>query len=126
MPEELSRETLEALLEALPTDLNFVDETDTIRYRRAGRVFRSKPEVIGQKVQDCHSAASVPMVNRIISDFKSGRKKEAEFWKDLKGRKIYIRYFPVKDKAGKYIGTLEVMEDITDIRKITGEKTELD
>ncbi len=126
MAEELSRETLEALLETLPVDLNFIDETDTIRYRLARRIFKPKPEVIGQKVQDCHSEASLPAVNQIISDFKSGRRQEVEFWKDRKGRKIYIRYLPVKDKAGKYIGTLEVIEDITDIQKITGEKTELD
>jgi len=32
----------------------------------------------------------------------------------------------VKDKAGKYLGTLEVTQDITEIQKITGEKRLLD
>ncbi|GAH86973.1 unnamed protein product, partial [marine sediment metagenome] len=41
-------------------------------------------------------------------------------------RKIYIRYFAVRDKAGKYIGTLEVTQDITNLQKITGEKRLLD
>jgi len=35
---------------------------------------------------------------------------------------IYIRYFAVRDKTGKYLGTLEVTQDITDIKKIEGEK----
>jgi len=44
----------------------------------------------------------------------------------LKGRKIYIRYFAVRDKEGKYLGCLEVTQDITDIQKVTGEKRLLD
>ena len=39
---------------------------------------------------------------------------------------IYIRYFPVRDKQGKYIGIVEVSQDITDIQKIKGEKRLLD
>jgi hypothetical protein len=40
----------------------------------------------------------------------------------LKNRKVYIRYFAVRDKSGKYLGCLEVSQDITDIQKIKGEK----
>jgi len=61
-----------------------------------------------------------------MSDLKSGRRDVAEFWIDLNGRKIYIRYFAVRDKAGKYLGVLEVTQDITDVQKITGEKKLLD
>ena len=39
---------------------------------------------------------------------------------------IYIRYFPVKDKAGNYIGVVEVSQDITELQKIKGEKRLLD
>jgi len=57
-----------------------------------------------------------------LSDFKSGKRDSAEFWIDLKGRKVYIRYFAVRDKTGRYLGTLEVTQDITDIKKLEGEK----
>ena len=50
----------------------------------------------------------------------------AEFWINLKGRQIYIRYFPVKDIDGKYLGTIEVSQDITEIKEIEGEKRLLD
>jgi len=36
--------------------------------------------------------------------------------------KVHIRYFAVRDEAGKYLGCLEVSQDITDIQKIKGEK----
>jgi len=128
MLEKLSTETLEAIFDALPVDITFVDEADTVRYYSRGeeRIFRRTPAVIGKKVQQCHPQQSVHKVNQVVSDLKSGRRKVAEFWIDLKGRKVYIRYFPVKDKQGKYIGILEVTQDITDLQKITGEKRLLD
>jgi len=128
MLETLSTETLEAIFNTLPVDITFVDGTDTVRYYSRGeeRIFRRAPEVIGKKVQNCHPRQSLHKVNQVVSDLKSGKRKVAEFWIELKGRMIYIRYFPVKDKKGKYIGTLEVTQDITDLQKIKGEKRLLD
>jgi len=128
MLETLSAETLEAIFDTLPVDLTFVDETDTVRYYSKGdeRIFRRTPAVIGRKVQDCHPQKSLHKVEQVVSDLKAGRRDVAEFWIDLKGRKIYIRYFAVRDKTGRYIGTLEVTQDITDLQKITGEKRLLD
>ncbi|GAH64858.1 unnamed protein product [marine sediment metagenome] len=128
MIEKFSVETLEAIFDVLPVDVTFVDETDTVRYYSKGddRIFRRSPAVIGRKVQDCHPRESLDKVIQVVSDLKSGRKDIAEFWIDLKGRKIYIRYFAVKDKSGKYLGTLEVTQDITEIQKIAGEKRLLD
>ncbi|TRZ49892.1 MAG: DUF438 domain-containing protein [Dehalococcoidia bacterium] len=128
MLETLSTETLEAIFDALPVEVSFVDEADTVRYYSKGdeRIFRRTPAVIGRKVQDCHPQKSLHKVEQVVSDLKAGRRDVAEFWIDLNGRKIYIRYFPVKDKAGKYIGILEVTQDITDLQKIKGEKRLLD
>jgi PAS domain S-box-containing protein len=128
MLETLSTETLEAIFDALPVDITFIDETDTVRYysRHDDRIFRRTPAVIGKKVQNCHPQQSIDKVNRVVSDLRSGKRKVAEFWIDLKGRKIYIRYFPVKDKKGNYIGIVEVSQDVTEIQKIKGEKRLLD
>lgn len=128
MLEGFSTEVLEAMFNALPLDVTFVDETDTVRYysKDDDRIFRRTPAVIGKKVQDCHPRESLEKVNQVVADLKSGRKNVAEFWIDLKVRKIYIRYFAMRDKAGKYLGTLEVTQDITDIKKIEGEKRLLD
>ncbi len=128
MLEVFSTETLEAILDALPVEVSFVDETDTVRYYSKGdkRIFKRTPAVIGRKVQDCHPPKSLHKVEQVISDLKSGKRDVAEFWIELGGRRIYIRYFPVRDKAGKYLGTLEVTQDITDIQKITGQKRLVD
>jgi len=128
MLEKLSTETLEAIFDTLPVDLTFVDDTDTVRYYSKGdeRIFRRTPAVIGRKVRDCHPQKSLHKVEQVVSELKAGRRDVSAFWIDLKGRKIYIRYFPVKDKTDKYIGILEVTQDITDLQKIEGEKRLLD
>ena len=128
MLEAFLTETLEAIFDALPVEVSFVDATDTVRYYSKGdrRIFRRTPAVIGRKVQDCHPPKSLHKVEQVMSDLKSGRRDVAEFWIDLNGRKIYIRYFAVRDKAGKYLGVLEVTQDVTDIQKVIGEKRLLD
>jgi hypothetical protein len=128
MLETFSTETLEAIFDALPVEVSFVDDADTVRYYSKGnqRIFKRTPAVIGRKVQDCHPPKSLPKVEQVISDLKSGKQDVAEFWIDLGERKVYIRYFAVRDKAGKYLGVLEVTQDITDIQKINGQKTLLD
>jgi len=57
-----------------------------------------------------------------LEDFKNGRRDVAEFWINLNDKLIYIRYFAVHDKNGDYLGCLETTQDITDIKKIEGEK----
>jgi hypothetical protein len=124
MTGEIRKEVLAAVLDALPVEISFVDENDTVRYfnKNGDRIFPRPPAVIGRKVQDCHPKKSLHKVNQILDDFKNNKRSSAEFWIDLKNRKIYIRYFAVRDKNGKYLGCLEVSQDITDIQKIKGEK----
>ena len=128
MLEKLSFEALETILDTLPVEMSFVDSNDTVRYYSKGddRIFRRTPAVIGKKIENCHPQKSLYKVEQVVSELKAGKRDVAEFWIDLKGRKIYIRYFPVRNKQGKYLGIIEVTQDITDIQKITGEKRLLD
>jgi len=124
MIENLSREQLEGILEAIPVEISFVDENDLVKLwnKHETRIFKRPVSVIGKSVQNCHPKQSVDKVNQILSDFKSGRQDSAAFWINLGDRKVYIGYFAVRDKAGRYLGTLEATQDITEIKKIEGEK----
>lgn len=119
---------LMSLLNALPVDLTFVDKDDTVRYFSAGRerIFTRTRSVIGRKVQNCHPPQSVDVVEKILSSFKEGKKDHFDFWINHRGRLVYVRYFAVRDKDGNYLGTLEVTQDITDIKKLEGERRLLD
>ncbi len=126
---ELPTEVVEKILDTLPVDISFVDKEDTVKYfntPKKGRIFPRTKMDLQRKVQNCHPKKSVDKVNRILKAFKNGEKDEAPFWINRNGRLIYINYFPVRDDEGNYLGTLEVTQDITGIKKIEGEKRLLD
>ena len=124
----LTREQLDLLLTHLPVDISYVDENDELVYYSATkeRIFPRSPGVIGRKVQKCHPPKSFHVVQRIVDEFKAGKRDVAEFWIQMKGRFIHIRYFAVRDSGGNYRGTLEVSQDVTEIRKLEGEQRLLD
>jgi DUF438 domain-containing protein len=124
----MSLEQINLVLTHLPVDLTFVDENDRVAYYSEGpeRIFPRSPAIIGREVRNCHPPKSVHMVNKILDAFKSGSRDSAAFWIELGGKFIYIRYFPVRDANGHYRGTLEVSQDLTEIRKLEGENRLLD
>lgn len=112
------------ILRTLPVDLTFVDENDRVVYFSDGaeRIFDRSVAILGRKVQHCHPPKSVAVVEQILDDFRSGRRSVAEFWIQFRGKFVHIRYFAVRDEQGKYLGTLEVTQDITRIRTLEGER----
>jgi PAS domain S-box-containing protein len=124
----LTKEQLESLLNTLPVDISFIDADDTVRYfsKPEKRFFVRTKAVIGRKVQMCHPQKSLNVVTSIVDSFKSGKKDIAEFWINLNNRLLHIRFFAVRDAKGKYLGAMEVVQDITKIKEIKGEKRLLD
>lgn len=125
----LSMEQIDAIMETMPVEITFVDADDTVAYFNRldkDKIFVRTRSVIGRKVEMCHPANSVDKVRRIVEGFKDGTRDKAEFWIDFMGDKIFIRYFPVRNDAGDYLGVLEVTQQIGDIQKIEGEKRLLD
>jgi uncharacterized protein len=117
-------EQLTAVLSALPIDLTFVDAEDRVAFFTEGpdRVFPRSRAIVGRKVQHCHPPKSVDIVDRILNDFRSARQNVAEFWIDFHGKLVHIRYFAVRDGQGKYLGTLELTQDIAPLRALQGER----
>ncbi|MFN2747344.1 MULTISPECIES: DUF438 domain-containing protein [unclassified Bacillus (in: firmicutes)] len=124
----LSVTQLEHMLNHLPVDLTFIDKNDVVRYFSHGkeRIFARTKAVIGRTVQNCHPPASVHIVNKLLDDFKSGKKDVEDFWIKFKDKYVFIRYFAVRDENNNYIGTLEFTQNIAPIQEITGEKRILD
>ncbi len=124
----MALEQINLMLTHLPVDLTFVDENDRVAYYSEGpeRIFPRSPAIIGREVRNCHPPKSVHLVNQILDAFKSGSRDTAEFWIELGGKFIYIRYFAVRDADGYYRGCLEVSQDLTEIRKLEGQQRLLD
>lgn len=120
----LSLDQLNLMLKHLPVDVSFVDENDEVRYYSdvPDRIFPRSPGVIGRKVQNCHPPDSMHIVNQILDAFRSGERDMAEFWIKMGDRFIHIRYFAVRDVEGIYRGCLEVSQDVTEVRRLEGER----
>jgi DUF438 domain-containing protein len=124
----LSAQQLILLFENLPVDITFVDDNDEVLYFSGAkhRIFPRSKAIIGRKVQNCHPPESVHIVNEIVDAFKTGKKDHADFWIQMKEKFIHIRYFALRDAIGVYKGTIEVSQDVTEIRALKGEQRLLD
>lgn len=125
----LSSEVLAAMLNTLPMELSFVDADDRVRYfshEHLPKIFPRSRGAIGRAVQQCHPPKSVHKVERILESFKDGSRDSAEFWLDMRGRKVHVRYFAVRSPEGRYLGTLETVQDIAPLQKLEGERRLVD
>lgn len=121
----LERAVLAAILNTLPVELSFIDHEDRVRYfshEHGEKIFARTRGAIGTAVQNCHPPKSLHLVERILADFKAGRRELAEFWIEMGGRTVHIRYWPVRGEDGRYLGTLETVQDVTGLRALTGEQ----
>jgi DUF438 domain-containing protein len=125
----LTPEQIGLMLTHLPVDISFVDTNDEVQFYSEGkdRIFERTPDVIGRSVLGCHPPHSVLQVNQILEDFHSGKRDVAEFWMQMKSetpetRFIHIRFFALRDSGGQFQGTIEVVQDVTAIRKLEGER----
>lgn len=122
---KLTLEQINLLFRHLPVDLSYVDENELVAFYSdtSHRIFPRSANVIGREVKNCHPAKSVHVVEEIIEKFRSGEQSQAEFWINKPGLFIYVLYTAVRDENGKFRGVLEMMQDCTHIRELTGSQT---
>lgn len=126
MIENLSKDQISGMFNALPFQMVFIDENDRIRYWNdfKARLTEFSEDSLGKDVRDCHQEKSLPRLERILSDFKSGKSDEAEFWivmEDM-GLKALNRFFAIRDKAGTYLGTMEYLLNFSYLDTVAEEK----
>jgi uncharacterized protein len=117
-------EELMAIFNTLPVDITFVDRNDKVKYFSQGRerIFDRNRAIIGRDVRMCHPPSSVHTVEQILIDFKSGVADSAPFWIQMQGKFIHIEYFALRNDKGEYLGTLEMSQDLTGKRAISGDQ----
>ena len=125
---ELPKDLLEAILETIPIEFSVLNKDDEVLAwnKHETRIFKRPTGVVGRNARNCHPKASVHKVEKIINDFKDGKRDKARFWIDLtiedKKHKVMIEYYPLRDADGNYIGCLEASQDITELQNLSGEK----
>ncbi|EOR26338.1 hypothetical protein A500_08391 [Clostridium sartagoforme AAU1] len=118
----LTLKQINLIFKHLAVDLSYVDENEIFKFYSdtKHRVFPRSAGAIGRKVQNCHPRESVDTVEKIINAFRNGEQDEAEFWIDMGEKFVYIIYTAVRDEEGNFKGILEMMQDATHIRSLTG------
>lgn len=103
------------IFRTLDAELTFIDKDDFVRYYSEGKdkIFPRPKSCLNRDVASCHPPKVVPMVKSLLDDFKSKKRDRLVVCRDIKGKKILVKYLAVYDEAGAYMGTLETVEDIS-------------
>ncbi|MDD5014649.1 MAG: PAS domain-containing protein [Atribacterota bacterium] len=127
---KLSQEVLEAVLETVPIEFSVVDATDRVLAwnKHTSRIFKRPEGVLGREVADCHPKKSLVKVEKILEEMREGKREKARFWINLplgphqEKQKVLIEYYALKNKEGKYLGCLEVSQNIAELQALRDEK----
>lgn len=103
------------IFRTLDAELTFIDKDDFVRYYSEGKdkIFPRPKSCLNRDVASCHPPKVVPMVKSLLDDFKNKKRDRLVVCRDIKGKKILVKYLAVYDEAGAYMGTLETVEDIS-------------
>lgn len=109
---------LTAMLNTLPFEITFVDADNINRYFNEGhKVFKRPSMAIDREVFTCHPPKVEPMVRAIINDFRSGKRDQVPVWMEKLGHPMYVNYMAVRDADGRYLGTVEIAQDMEFARR---------
>ena len=118
-------EQITALLNTIPMEITFIDENNINRFFNEGsKVFKRPEMAIDREVFSCHPPKIEPMVRQIIDDFRNGRRDLVPVWMEKNGRTMLVKYMAVRDRDGKYVGTVELVQDMEFAKEHFAGKTE--
>lgn len=106
-------EQLSAMLNTIPLEITFVDKENINRYFNEGsKVFKRPGMAIDREVFSCHPPKIEVQVRKIIESFKNKMADRVPIWMEKNGRTMLVTYMAVRNKAGEYIGTVELVQDM--------------
>lgn len=109
---ELDLNQLWGILKLLPVDITFIDENDIVRFFvNEGKIFDRPLLAIGNDIYACHPPQIIPVVQKMLEDFKSKKRASMEIWRPIKGKPVSVKYFAVYDADENYIGAVEFVQE---------------
>ena len=106
-------EQLSAMLNTIPLEITFVDKENINRYFNEGsKVFKRPGMAIDREVFSCHPPKIEVQVRKIIESFKNKMADRVPIWMEKNGRTMLVTYMAVRNKAGEYLGTVEIVQDM--------------
>ncbi len=134
MIDRMNEEILKAAIESLPIEITVIDENDEVIgwNQHNKRIFKRPLTSMGLNFRECHPKESLPKVEAIINEMKTGKRDKARFWINLgtkskdKTHKVLIEFYALRNDSGRYIGCMECTQDVDEIMQLQGEKRLLD
>ncbi len=130
MIDRMNENVVRAILEAMPGEISVIDHNDEVIgwNKHQTRLFHRPMDSMGVNFRQCHPKSSLPKVEQIVAEMKSGLRDSARFWIDLplgpsqEKHKVLIEFFALRNPEGKYLGCLEHTMDVQHIRELDGEQ----
>ncbi len=125
---KLSQEQLHSIFEALPCEVTFIDENDNILFfnkMQTRKMHILDASAIGRQARSYMPAQIKADYGLISEQLRTGARDKISFWFREHDRLIYTTFVAAKAADGRFIGLLEICQDITSLKNITGEKVTL-
>ncbi|HUI93399.1 MAG TPA: PAS domain-containing protein [Chitinivibrionales bacterium] len=131
----MDEKLVNAMFETVPVEITVIDALDKVIAwnKHSNRLFNRPEACYGMDFRECHPQESLSLVEAIVQEMKSGKRKKARFWIDMRPdrtqsarRKVLIEFYALHDNDGHYIGCMECTLDVQDIMELKGEKRLLD
>jgi len=111
---DLTLKQLQGIFKLLPVDVTFIDQDDKIKFFiNGGKVFDRPLLALGNDIYSCHPPQIIPVVRKMLTDFKNKKRDCMEVCRTIKGKPVSVSYFAVHDDNGNYLGAVEFVQDFT-------------
>ena len=113
---EVSVRALIEILKLIDIDITYIDKDDNLRFfMNEGKIFSRPLSALGREVYSCHSPSIEPVVRQLLLDFKAKKRRSMEVYRSIKERPVSVRYMGIYDENDEYAGTVEFVQDCSEI-----------
>lgn len=111
---QLKLEELNAIFTTIPVEFDFIDENDIIRWSSANkhRLFKRTDADLGKHVLEVHPGHSQGRVKQVLREMHSGKRESIKILIHYHQQPVSICFYSLHDKQGKYIGCVEVTQEV--------------
>lgn len=111
---KLSVDEVKAIFETFPFEITFIDKDNINSYFSSiTDIFPRAESAIGRNVKECHPPKAIERVEMMLNQFETKQRREFIRYDNKNGMKILVRYYGVYDEKDNYVGTLELVEDMS-------------
>lgn len=115
---QVTLEQLIAIFKTIPQEFDLLDENDIVRwYSNNHSLFSRDLSDLNKHVLDVHPKHSADRVKKVLAQMHDNTRDSIEMTIPAKGKQIHISFYALRDKFDRYLGCVEVTEDVTEFVK---------